>query len=53
MMRLRRVILGDQGLVVIFLVAFAIVALLVPNFFTARNMLGLLQSVVTIGIEVG
>ena len=53
MIGLRRLILGDQGLVVIFVVAFAIVALLVPNFFTERNMLGLLQSVVTIGIVSG
>jgi len=30
---------------VIFVVAFAIVAISVPNFFTERNMLGLLQSV--------
>lgn len=47
---LKRIILGDQGLVVIFAVAFLIVSLTVPNFFTERNMLGLLQSVVTIGI---
>jgi len=36
--------------VLIFIVAFTIVALLVPNFLTERNMLGLLQSVVTVGI---
>ena len=53
MIQLRRLILGDQGLVVIFIVAFAVVAFLVPNFFTERNMLGLLQSVVTIGIVSG
>ncbi|HTN98847.1 MAG TPA: L-arabinose ABC transporter permease AraH, partial [Nordella sp.] len=47
---LKRIFLGDWGLVVLFIVAFAIVSLLVPNFFTERNMLGLLQSVVTIGI---
>jgi L-arabinose transport system permease protein len=50
---LRRLILGEQGLVVLFLVAFAAVSLLVPNFFTERNLLGLLQSVVTIGIVAG
>jgi L-arabinose transport system permease protein len=50
---LRRLLLGDQGLVVIFAVAFVIVAALVPNFFTGRNMLGLMQSVVTIGIVSG
>jgi L-arabinose transport system permease protein len=48
--QLKRVLLGDQGLVVIFVVAFALVALLVPNFLTERNILGLLQSVVTVGI---
>ncbi|MCW6507858.1 L-arabinose ABC transporter permease AraH [Lichenifustis flavocetrariae] len=53
MNHLRRLILGEQGLVVLFVVAFAAVALLVPNFFTERNMLGLLQSVVTIGIVSG
>lgn len=47
---LKKLLLGEQGLVVIFAVAFAIVALTVPNFLTERNMLGLLQSVVTIGI---
>lgn len=35
---------------VIFAAAFVIVSLFVPNFLTERNMLGLLQSVVTIGI---
>lgn len=50
---LRRLVLGDQGLVILFVIAFALVALLVPNFFTQRNMLGLLQSVVTIGIVAG
>ncbi len=47
---LKKILLGEQGLVVIFVVAFVIVALAVPNFLTERNMLGLLQSVVTIGI---
>jgi L-arabinose transport system permease protein len=47
---LKKILLGEQGLVVIFVVAFLIVSLAVPNFLTERNMLGLLQSVVTIGI---
>jgi L-arabinose transport system permease protein len=47
---LKKVLLGEQGLVVIFVLAFALVSLLVPNFLTERNMLGLLQSVVTVGI---
>jgi L-arabinose transport system permease protein len=47
---LKKLFLGEQGLVVIFAAAFVIVALTVPNFMTERNMLGLLQSVVTIGI---
>jgi len=50
MSSLKKLLLGEQGLVVIFALAFAIVSLLVPNFLTERNMLGLLQSVVTIGI---
>ena len=47
---LKKILLGEQGLVVIFAVAFVIVSLTVPNFLTERNMIGLLQSVVTIGI---
>ncbi|XKM41391.1 L-arabinose ABC transporter permease AraH [Rhizobium ruizarguesonis] len=47
---LKKILLGKQGLVVIFAAAFVIVSLFVPNFLTERNMLGLLQSVVTIGI---
>lgn len=47
---LKKTLLGEQGLVVIFAVAFVIVSFFVPNFLTERNMLGLLQSVVTIGI---
>ncbi|MGR9247992.1 MULTISPECIES: L-arabinose ABC transporter permease AraH [Rhizobium] len=47
---LKKILLGEQGLVVIFAAAFVIVSLFVPNFLTERNMLGLLQSVVTIGI---
>ncbi len=47
---LKRLLLGEQGLLVIFVLAFALVSLLVPSFLTERNMLGLFQSVVTIGI---
>lgn len=47
---LKKILLGEQGLVVIFVLAFALVSLLVPNFLTERNMLGLFQSVVTVGI---
>ena len=50
MTSLKKLLLGEQGLVVLFAIAFVIVALTVPNFLTERNMLGLLQSVVTIGI---
>lgn len=50
MLSLKKLLLGEQGLVVIFVLAFAVVAMTVPNFLTERNMLGLLQSVVTIGI---
>ncbi|NWJ25457.1 L-arabinose ABC transporter permease AraH [Rhizobium sp. RM] len=50
MTSLKKLLLGEQGLVVLFAVAFLIVSLTVPNFLTERNMLGLLQSVVTIGI---
>ncbi|MGO8425916.1 L-arabinose ABC transporter permease AraH, partial [Rhizobium ruizarguesonis] len=38
---LKKILLGEQGLVVIFTAAFVIVSLLVPNFLTERNMLGL------------
>lgn len=48
--RLKRVVLGEQGLVILFLLALVIVSVTVPNFMTQRNVLGLLQSVVTIGI---
>jgi L-arabinose transport system permease protein len=48
--RLKRVVLGEQGLVLLFLLALVIVSATVPNFMTQRNVLGLLQSVVTIGI---
>ncbi|WP_027997437.1 L-arabinose ABC transporter permease AraH [Sinorhizobium arboris] len=47
---LKKLLLGEQGLVVIFAAALLVVSLTVPNFLTERNMLGLLQSVVTIGV---
>lgn len=47
---MKKLLLGEQGLLVIFAVAFALVAIFVPNFLTERNMLGLLQSVVTVGV---
>ena len=47
---LKRLLLGEQGLLVIFVLAFAAVSIFVPSFLTERNMLGLFQSVVTIGI---
>ncbi|WP_026782855.1 L-arabinose ABC transporter permease AraH [Pleomorphomonas koreensis] len=47
---LKRLLLGEQGLLVIFIIAFAVVSVFVPSFLTERNMLGLFQSVVTIGI---
>lgn len=50
MNRLKRMVLGEQGLVLLFLVALAVVSVTIPNFMTQRNVLGLLQSVVTIGI---
>ncbi len=48
--KIKKLLLGDQGIVILFILAFAIVSILVPNFLTERNMLGLLQSVVTVGI---
>jgi L-arabinose transport system permease protein len=50
MNRLKRSVLGEQGLVILFLLALAIVSVTVPNFMTQRNVLGLLRAVVTIGI---
>lgn len=47
---MKKLLLGEQGLVVIFVLAFGLVSFFVPNFLTERNMLGLLQSVVTVGI---
>lgn len=53
MPRLSRLFLGEAGMVVIFLVAFVLVSLLVPSFFTERNLLGVLQAIVTVGIVAG
>ncbi|MFV0293963.1 MAG: L-arabinose ABC transporter permease AraH [Paracoccus sp. (in: a-proteobacteria)] len=47
---MKKLLLGEQGLVVIFVLAFVLVSIFVPNFLTERNILGLLQSVVTVGI---
>lgn len=47
---MKKLLLGEQGLLVIFVLAFVLVSIFVPNFLTERNMLGLLQSVVTVGI---
>lgn len=46
----KRILLGEQGLVIIFAVVVLIVSATVPHFMTQRNLLGLMQSVVTIGI---
>lgn len=48
--QVKKLLLGEQGLVVIFLIAFVLVSIFVPYFLTQRNMLGLLQSVVTVGV---
>ncbi|WP_394155852.1 L-arabinose ABC transporter permease AraH [Loktanella salsilacus] len=47
---MKKLLLGEQGLLVIFVIAFALVSIFVPNFLSERNMLGLLQSVVTVGV---
>lgn len=47
---MKKLLLGEQGLLVIFALAFALVSIFVPNFLTERNLLGLMQSVVTVGI---
>ncbi len=48
--KLKTLFLGDFGLVIIFAIALLIVWSTVPGFGSTRNILGLLQSVVTIGI---
>lgn len=47
---MKKLLLGEQGLLVIFALAFVLVSIFVPNFLTERNILGLMQSVVTVGI---
>lgn len=47
---LKKILLGEQGLVVIFLVALVLVSVFVPNFLSQRNIIGLLQAVVTVGL---
>ncbi len=47
---LKKILLGEQGLVVIFLVALVVVSIFVPNFLSQRNIIGLLQAVVTVGL---
>ncbi|MCA0270701.1 MAG: L-arabinose ABC transporter permease AraH [Proteobacteria bacterium] len=47
---LKKILLGEQGLLVIFLVALALVSIFVPNFLSQRNVIGLLQAVVTVGL---
>ncbi|MDO5642932.1 MAG: L-arabinose ABC transporter permease AraH [Paracoccus sp. (in: a-proteobacteria)] len=46
----KKILLGEQGLVVIFLIALVLVSIFVPNFLSQRNIVGLLQAVVTVGI---
>lgn len=47
---MRRILLGEQGLLVIFVAALVIVSIFVPNFLSERNIVGLLQAVVTMGL---
>ena len=47
---LKKILLGEQGLLVIFLVALVVVSVFVPNFLSQRNIIGLLQAVVTVGL---
>lgn len=47
---LKKILLGEQGLLVIFVIALALVSVFVPNFLTERNVIGLLQAVVTVGL---
>ncbi|WP_421850912.1 L-arabinose ABC transporter permease AraH [Marinomonas sp.] len=46
----KKILLGEQGLLVIFVTALLIVSIFVPNFLSERNAIGLLQSVVTMGL---
>lgn len=47
---MKKLLLGEQGLLVIFVLALIVVGLLVPNFMSQRNVIGLLQAVVTVGL---
>jgi len=47
---LKKILLGEQGLLVIFAIALVLVSVLVPNFLSTRNVIGLLQAVVTVGL---
>ncbi|MFN3274009.1 MAG: L-arabinose ABC transporter permease AraH [Paracoccus sp. (in: a-proteobacteria)] len=50
MTTIRKILLGEQGLLVIFAIALVLVSLFVPNFLSTRNVIGLLQASVTIGL---
>lgn len=50
MTTLKKILLGEQGLLVIFAIALVLVSLFVPNFLSVRNVIGLLQASVTIGL---
>ncbi|WP_283179815.1 L-arabinose ABC transporter permease AraH [Gemmobacter sp. 24YEA27] len=47
---LKKILLGEQGLLVIFAIALVLVSVFVPNFLSTRNVIGLLQAVVTVGL---
>jgi L-arabinose transport system permease protein len=47
---LKKILLGEQGLLVIFAIALLLVSVFVPNFLSTRNVIGLLQAVVTVGL---
>lgn len=47
---IKKILLGEQGLLVIFVVALALVSIFVPHFLSQRNAIGMLQSVVTMGL---
>lgn len=47
---IKKILLGEQGLLVIFAIALVLVSIFVPNFLSSRNVIGLLQAVVTVGL---
>lgn len=47
---MKKILLGEQGLLVIFAIALVLVSIFVPNFLSSRNVIGLLQAVVTVGL---